>query len=148
MNLNFIVTGYINTASLWKIWKINNKLISNIHGKINEKKDGNTQGFDQIYYECITMISLKFISSNYQVPHRILNIFWASNNRSVTLKSPQLHSSLFLLLEFWFSMVVFISNGWISDDYAPLHCPADDRGTGFPLDKSRLFFLSIDTITS
>lgn len=59
-----------------------------------KKKDGNTQGFDQIYYECITMISLKFISSNYQVPHRILNIFWVSNNRSVTLKSPQLHSSL------------------------------------------------------
>lgn len=78
---------------------------------MNEKKDGNTQGFDQIYYECITMVSLKFISSNYQVPHRILNIFWASNNHSVTLKSPQLHSSLFLLLEFWFSMVVFISNG-------------------------------------
>lgn len=59
-----------------------------------KKKDGNTQGFDQIYYECITMISLKFISSNYQVPHRILNIFWASNNHSVTSKSPQLHSSL------------------------------------------------------
>lgn len=30
--------GYINIVFFWKIWKINNKFIFNIYGKINEKK--------------------------------------------------------------------------------------------------------------
>lgn len=45
----------------------------------------------------MTMISLNFISSQYQVPHKIMNIFYASKIPSMPLEFPQLHSSAFCL---------------------------------------------------